>query len=284
MQEHEAVYAAILDALHTGQSACVLTVIEARGSTPREAGTKMLLRADGSTAGTVGGGALEAAALADARKALADGESRVGRYALLGQTEQDLGVCGGEASVFIEVLQAKPTLLIVGAGHVGQPLAEFGHLLGFRTIVADDRPEFASVARFPQADELVVTPLAELTNRVTITPRTFIVIVTRGHEHDELVLRQVVSSPAAYVGMIGSRRKVRAVFERLLADGVPKTDLARVYAPVGLRTGGQTPAEIAVSILAEIISAQHGGSGEPMSCHDNPARTGHADDGGTPPL
>jgi xanthine dehydrogenase accessory factor len=284
MQEHEAVYAAILDALHTGQSACVLTVIEARGSTPREAGTKMLLRADGSTAGTVGGGALEAAALADARKALADGESRVGRYALLGQTEQDLGVCGGEASVFIEVLQAKPTLLIVGAGHVGQPLAEFGHLLGFRTIVADDRPEFASVARFPQADELVVTPLAELTNRVTITPRTFIVIVTRGHEHDELVLRQVVSSPAAYVGMIGSRRKVRAVFERLLADGVPKADLARVYAPVGLRTGGQTPAEIAVSILAEIISAQHGGSGEPMSCHDNPARTGHADDGGTPPL
>lgn len=284
MQEHEAVYAAILDALHTGQSACVLTVIEARGSTPREAGTKMLLRADGSTAGTVGGGALEAAALADARKALADGESRVGRYALLGQTPQDLGVCGGEASVFIEVLQAKPTLLIVGAGHVGQPLAEFGHLLGFRTIVADDRPEFASVARFPQADELVVTPLAELTNRVTITPRTFIVIVTRGHEHDELVLRQVVSSPAAYVGMIGSRRKVRAVFERLLADGVPKADLARVYAPVGLRTGGQTPAEIAVSILAEIISAQHGGSGEPMSCHDNPARTGHADDGGTPPL
>jgi xanthine dehydrogenase accessory factor len=284
MEEHEAVYEAILDALRSGQSACVLTVIEARGSTPREVGTKMLLRADGSTVGTVGGGALEAAALADAGRALADGESRIGKYSLLGQTKQDLGVCGGEASVFIEVLQAKPTLLVVGAGHVGQPLAEFGHLLGFRTVVADDRPEFANVARFPKADELVVAPLDELTNQVTITPRTFVVIVTRGHEHDELVLRQVVSSPAAYVGMIGSRRKVRTVFERLRADGVPKENLARVYAPIGLRTGGQTPAEIAVSILAEIVSVQHGGTGEPLSWRDNPARAGHADDGGTAQL
>jgi xanthine dehydrogenase accessory factor len=283
MEEHEAVYEAILDALRSGQSACVLTVIEARGSTPREVGTKMLLRSDGSTAGTVGGGALEAAALADALKALADGESRIGKYSLLGQTQKDLGICGGEASVFIEVLQAKPTLLIVGAGHVGQPLAEFGHLLGFHTVVADDRSEFANVARFPKADELVVTPLNELTDKVTITPRTFVVIVTRGHEHDEVVLRQVVSSPAAYVGMIGSRRKVRTIFDRLLADGVAKEDLARVYAPIGLRTGGQTPAEIAVSILAEIISVQHGGSGEPLSQRDNPARTGN-DDGGTSPL
>jgi xanthine dehydrogenase accessory factor len=278
MQEHEAVYEAILDTLRRGQSACVLTVIEARGSTPRQVGTKMLLRADGSIVGTVGGGALEAAALADGRKALADGESRTGRYSLLGQTQRDLGICGGEASVFIEVLQAKPTLLIVGAGHVGQPLAEIGHLAGFRTVVVDDRPEFANVSRFPKADELMVAPLDELADKVPITPRTFVVIVTRGHEHDELVLRQVVSSPAAYVGMIGSRRKVQTVFEHLLADGIPKDSLARVYAPIGLRTGGQTPAEIAVSILAEVVSVQHGGTGEPLSWRDNPARTGCGDD------
>ena len=284
MEEHEAVYEAILDALRSGQPACVLTVIEVRGSTPREVGTKMLLRADGSTVGTVGGGALEAAALADARKALADGQSRIGKYSLLGQTQQDLGICGGEASVFIEVLQAKPTLLIAGAGHVAVPLAELGCLLGFRILVADDRPGFANVARFPNADELVVAPLNELTSKVPITPRTFVVIVTRGHEHDEAVLRQVVSSPAAYVGMIGSRRKVRAVFERLLADGIPKEQLARVFAPIGLRTGSQTPAEIALSILAEIVTVQHGGTGEPLSVRDNPARTGHANDGGASPL
>jgi xanthine dehydrogenase accessory factor len=281
MEEHEAVYEAILDAMRSGEPACVLTVIEARGSTPREVGAKILLRADGSTVGTVGGGALEATALVDARKALAEGQSRMGEYSLRGQTPADLGVCGGEARVFIEVLQIKPTLLIAGAGHVGQPLAEFAHLLGFRTIVADDRAEFASEARFSHADELVVTPLHELTRKVTITPRTFVVIVTRGHEQDEAVLRQVVSSPAAYVGMIGSRRKVRTVFERLLADGVPKESLARVYAPIGLRTGGQTPAEIAVSILAEIVSVQHGGTGEPLSRRDNPAREGYTDDGGT---
>ena len=281
MQEHEAVYEAILAAVRGNEPACVLTVIEARGSTPRGVGTKMLLRADGSTVGTVGGGALEAAALADAKKALADGESRIGQYSLLGQTRQDLGICGGEASVFIEVLQTKPTLLVAGAGHVGQPLAEFAHLLGFRTIVADDRAEFANAARFPNADELVVAPLDELAKKVTITPRTFVVIVTRGHEHDETVLRQVVSSPAAYIGMIGSRRKVRTVFDRLLADGIPAEDLARVYAPVGLRTGGQTPAEIAVSILAEIVLVQYGGTGEPLSWRDNPLRAGNADDRGT---
>jgi xanthine dehydrogenase accessory factor len=280
MQEREAVYQAILDALRGGESACVLTVIEAQGSTPREVGTKMLLRADGSTVGTIGGGALEAAALADARKALADGGSRIGTYSLLGQTGEDLGICGGEASVFVEVLQAKPTLLIAGAGHVGQPLAELGHLLGFRIIVADDRSEYANVARFPKADELVVTPLDELVDRVKITCSTFVVIVTRGHEHDQAVLRQVVRSPAAYVGMIGSRHKVRAVFDRLLADGIRKEELARVYAPIGLRTGGQSPAEIAVSILAEVVSVQHGASGEPLSRRDNPARTsGDGDEG-----
>lgn len=283
MQEHEAVYQAVLDAVRAGQPACVLTVIEARGSTPREVGTKMLLRADGSTVGTIGGGPSEAAALADARQALADGQSRIGHYSLLGQTPADLGICGGETSVFIEVLQIKPTLLIAGAGHVGQPLAEFGHLLGFRTIVADDRPEFVNETRFPHADELVVTPLDKLAKKVTITARTFVVIVTRGHDHDEAVLRQVVSSPAAYIGMIGSPRKVRTVFERLMANGVPKADLARVYAPIGLRTGGQTPAEIAVSILAEIVSVQHGGTGEPLSSRDNPARTDSADGGTSRP-
>lgn len=280
MQEHEAVYEAILDAVHNGQSACVVTVVETRGSTPRGVGAKMLLRTDGSTVGTIGGGALEAAALDDAKKALTDGQSRIGHYSLLGETEEDLGVCGGEASVFVEVLRPKPTLLIVGAGHVGQPLAELGHVLGFRTVVVDDRPEFANLARFPNADELVVTPLGTLTEQVTITPRTFVIIATRGHEHDAVVLRQVVSSLAGYIGMIGSRRKVRSVFEHLLAGGVSKESLARVYAPIGLRTGGRTPAEIAVSILAEIVLVQHDGSGEPLSWRDNPMRAGHADDGG----
>jgi xanthine dehydrogenase accessory factor len=271
VEENEAVYEATLEAIRQNQPACVLTVIEARGSTPREVGAKMLLRADGSTVGTIGGGALEASAIADAEAALNDGISRVTEYSLRGR-EQDLGVCGGTAKVFIEVLRLKPTLLIAGGGHVAQPLAQFGHLLGFRTVVVDDRPDFVERARFPHADELVVTPFESLLEKVAITPQTFVAIVTHGHQFDTVVLRQVVTSAAAYIGMIGSRKKVRTVFEQLLSEGVPKEKLAQVYAPVGLRTRGQTPAEIALSIMAEIVLVQHGGTGEPLSWRDNPLR------------
>ncbi len=270
MNENEQVYEAILQAIRENQAACVLTIVEAQGSTPREVGVKMLLRVDGSTVGTIGGGALEAAALADGRDALQQGASRTAAYSVRGQDEHDLGICGGEARVFIEVLGLRQTLLIVGAGHVSQPLAELGHLLGFRTVVADDRAEFATQARFPHADELLAVPLDRLLEHVTVGAQTHVVIVTRGHQYDEAALRQVVDKPVAYIGMIGSRRKVRTVFERMMAEGVPAEKLARVYAPVGLRTGGQTPAEIAVSIMAEIVAVQHGGTGEPLSQRDNP--------------
>jgi xanthine dehydrogenase accessory factor len=265
----------VLATIRSGEPGCLLTLIEVRGSTPRETGAKMLLHADGSTVGTIGGGPMEAAALKDARQALVDGTSRMSYYSLLGESSTDLGVCGGDARVFLEVLHPRPTLLIAGAGHVGQPLAQFGQQLGFRIVVADDRAEFASADRFPGADQLIVGPFAELGQRTKPGPQTYVVIATRGHEFDEIVLQQVIDSPAAYIGMIGSRRKVQSVFERLLAAGVDKGRLARVFAPIGLRTGGQTPAEIAVSILAEIISVQHGGTAEPMCRKDNPVSRAH---------
>ncbi|HOU23451.1 MAG TPA: XdhC/CoxI family protein [Anaerolineae bacterium] len=271
MDEKELVYEAVLAAIRSGEPGCLLTLIEVRGSTPREVGTKMLLRADGSTVGTIGGGPMEAAALLEARQALTEGTSRTSYYSLEGTSSTDLGVCGGDARVFIEVLRPKPTLLIAGAGHVGQPMALFGQQLGFRVVVADDRAEFANAERFPGADQLIVGPYEELRRRVEPGPRTYIVIATRGHEFDELVLHEFVDCPAAYIGMIGSKRKVRTVFDSLLARGVSQASLARVYAPIGLRTGGQTPAEIALSILAEIIAVQHGGTGEPMCRKDNPA-------------
>jgi len=272
MEEKEAVYQAILDAIRENQSACVLTIVKVRGSTPRDVGTKMLLRADGSTVGTIGGGALEAAAIVDAQDALRSGESRLLEYSVRGEDEQDLGVCGGDVQVFIEVLHPKPTLLIAGAGHVAQRLAEFGHLLGFRIVVVDDRVKFANQDRFPHADKIVVTPFENLLDKVAITAQTFVVIVTHGHQYDEVVLRQVLLTPAAYIGMIGSRKKVRRVFESLLSQGLPEDKLSQVYAPIGLRTGGQSPVEIALSIMAEITLVQHGGTGEPLSWRDNPLR------------
>lgn len=272
MEESEAVYEAILQCVRQSTPACVLTITEVGGSTPRGVGAKMLLRADGSAVGTIGGGVLEAAALADARQALTEGCSRSVEYSVRAEDEQALGICGGIARIFIEVLRLKPTLLIAGAGHVSQPLAELGYLLGFRTVVVDDRPEYADRAHFPHADELLVSPFEQFAQRTQITPQTFVVIVTRGHQCDDLVLRQVIDTPAAYIGMIGSRKKVASVFARLCDAGVPAAKLARVYAPIGLRTGGQTPAEIALSILAEISLVQHSGTGEPMSWRDNPLR------------
>ena len=270
MDEKELVYQEVLGAIRSGDPACLLTLVEVRGSTPREVGAKMLLLADGSTVGTIGGGPMEAAALRDAKEALAANESRMSYYSLLGESSSDLGVCGGDARVFVEVLHPKPTLLIVGAGHVGQPLALFGERLGFRVVVADDRAEFANRERFPGADQLIVGPYEELSQRISPGPQTYVVIATRGHEFDEQVLQQFLDCQAAYIGMIGSKVKVRSVFDSLLAKGVAAEKLARVHAPIGLRIGGQTPAEIALSILAEIVAVQHGGDGEPMSRKDNP--------------
>jgi xanthine dehydrogenase accessory factor len=274
VDENEAVFEATLRAIREHQPACLLTVIDARGSTPREAGAKMLLRSDGSIVGTIGGGAVEATAIEDAKAALSSGQSRVVQYSIRGKDRHDLGVCGGEVQVFIEVLRLKPTLLIAGAGHIAQPLAEQGHLMGFQVVVCDDRDDLLSRERFPHADELLAMDFAHFARQVSITSRTYVVIVTRGHQHDTTVLRQAVSAPAAYIGMIGSRNKVRKVFEDLLDDGVPEEKLAQVHAPVGLRTGGQTPAEIALSIMAEIVLVQHGGTGEPLSWRDNPLRAG----------
>jgi len=265
LEETEAVYEAVLSAVRHGQPACLLTLVRASGSTPRAPGTKMLLRVDGSTIGTIGGGAQEAAALADARAALATGASRLAHYSMRGLDPGELGVCGGDVDVFLEVLKPNPTLLIAGAGHVAQPLAEMGHHLGFTTTVVDDRPELLSTERFPHADELVLTQFDELSQKVSIGPTTWVVIVTRGHMHDETALRQVLEANPAYVGMIGSRHKVQSVFKRLRDEGVTQARLASVHAPIGLDLGGQTPAEIALSIVAEIVKVRNGGTGRPLS-------------------
>ena len=277
MLENEQVYEAALDAIRAGQSACIVTLIESQGSTPREVGAKMLLRPDGSTVGTIGGGAFEQGALDHARSALADGESRVMEYSLRGDSEHDLGMCGGTAKVYIEVLRTRPILLILGAGHVAKSLAEFGHLLGFRVVIVDDRAEYANTARFPHADRIVVMPFQDLIELATPS-ETFAVVVTRNHEFDAVALRQVLSWSLPYVGMIGSQRKVRSVLEELLREGVPRERLAQVRAPIGLDIGGQTPAEIGLSVMAEIVMIRHQRSGSSLSDSGNPLRANRVED------
>jgi xanthine dehydrogenase accessory factor len=218
----------------------------------------MLVYADGQIAGTIGGGAMEAAVIDASLQALEHGTPRMLRYELREPVKGDLGICGGAAEVFVDVIVPRPTLLVVGAGHVAVPVAEMGHMCGFRVVVLDDRPDMVSEARFPHAAERISGEIVAQLNEMRLTGQWYVVIVTRGHEHDLEALRAVVGSQAAYVGMIGSRRKVRTTFERLMADGVPASLLDLVHSPIGLDIGAQTPAEIAVSILAEIIWRRKG--------------------------
>ncbi|SMB99586.1 xanthine dehydrogenase accessory factor [Thermanaeromonas toyohensis ToBE] len=165
----------------------------------------------------------------------------------------------GWVDVFLEPVLPEPHLLILGGGHVGQKVATLAKEVGYRVTVVDDRPEFANRQLFPQADEVICDSFASALDRISIDPSTYVVIVTRGHRHDYDCLRRVISSPAAYIGMIGSSRKVKGIMEGLAAEGVPRERLARVYAPIGLDIGAETPAEIAVSILAEIIQVYRQG-------------------------
>ena len=273
----------IAELSRTGAAFVVATVVRTAGSTPRGAGAKMIVLADGSTLGTVGGGALELEVTRDAMAALTTGESSLNQYKLqqrragsagaagggaVGDPESEahfLGMlCGGDADVFLEVYGQAQHLLIIGAGHIGQKLAEIGKALDFRITVLDQRAELLTAERFPWADELICAPPPEVAHRVSIGPGTAIVIVTHGHVHDKAALAAVLASSAAYVGMIGSKSKVRGVMGELRAEGVDPALLERVRAPIGLDLGGQRPAEIALSILAEIVAEQYGRSGGPM--------------------
>lgn len=372
------VFQATTQALRSNQPVALITVVRSIGSTPRHAAAKMVVRADGSYAGTIGGGSMEHKAIRDAQAALATGESQLIKYPLVGKTPDSLGLCGGTQEVFIDVLnppsangrsdetpklfeaiveaceagepaalitvihsdngvswpvgrkalarydtstcgqlgggdlearalseaqkalqrnhsarlgyhpqidrftrlnsfdreplelfvdivQPRSELLIIGAGHIGLALAAFGRVLGMRVIIVDDRPEWTE--RFPEADEAIVVPYDSETETldpipVTITPSTHIVVATWGW--DEPALEQIASSPASYISLVASQRKAKIIFDDLMERGVPEEDLARVRVPAGLDLGAETPEEIALSIMAEMLLLQRDATGFPL--------------------
>jgi len=239
------------EAVQRNEPVALATVVEVKGGSPAQAGFKLLIRPDGTVVGNVGGGELEQRIRDEAAAALRDGRPRLIHYALREKGPDAVGMaCGGEVTVFVEPYQPSPMLLIVGGGHIGRPLAEMARLAGFNVEVVDVRPERGTVSQFDPSG---------------ITPWTYVVIITETHAADERALRQVLDTPAAYMGVIGSGRKIRAIFDKLQTEGVSAERLTRVRAPIGLDLGGRQPAEIAVAILAEIIQVRHGGTGQPMS-------------------
>ena len=240
----------------------VCLVTRAQGSVPRKAGARMAVLPDGRTNGTVGGGLFESLVVADALSALAGGNSLVKKYDFRerGLTPEAFGaVCGGWAELFLEVVSVPDELLIVGGGHCGRALAQAATLLGdFQVTLADDRPEQIEARLMPEAVTVIRLAPDQADLPLLVRAHTYVVLVSRGAETDEMALRRIIYSPAPYIGMMGSRRKVRTVLDRLKADGICEEHLARVHAPIGLAIGAESPAQIAVSILAQIIAVRSG--------------------------
>ena len=251
-------FAAVAEALGRGETVALVTVVRAQGSTPQRAGAKMLVYADGRTVGTIGGGCYENDAFWKARDAIATGKPALVHYDLNDDFAQENGlICGGRMDVHIDPLSPTPPLYVVGAGHVGWHLARVAGEAGFRIHVIDDREKFANAERFPGA-EVVVDAIPDWLHRADIPASAYVVVVTRGHQHDLDAMRALAARDLKYLGLIGSRAKVARINEALVAEGMPAECLRRVHAPIGLEIGAVTPAEIAISILAELIAVRRG--------------------------
>ncbi len=251
------IYEEIVRIKEAGEEAALVTIVSATGSTPREEGAKMLVKPDGTIVGTIGGGSLEAQVIKEAVGVIKLSKPKRIHFTLSDEEASEVGmICGGDLEVFIEPILTAPTLYIFGGGHISLPLAQMGKLLGFKIAVIDDRADFASAERFPEAEFVLADELTKAFPKLKIDKLSYIVIVTRGHQHDELVLEWAISTSAKYIGMIGSKTKVKTIFSHLLAKGISKEKLDGVHSPIGLEIGAQTPEEIAVSILAEIINVR----------------------------
>lgn len=258
------VLTALVQALERGEEAALVTIVAAQGSTPQRVGAKMLVFADGRTVGTIGGGCYENDALWKAKQALQSRKSQLVKYDLTDDFAEESGlICGGQMQVYIEPVEPAPRLYVVGAGHVAQHLARLASTVGFRTHVLDDREKFANRERFPDAEEISVESIPDWLHRADLPANSYVVVVTRGHRHDLDALRALAARDLRYLGLIGSRAKVKKIYDALLAEAMPPECLSRVHAPIGFDIGAVTPEEIAVSILSELIAVRRGKMEEP---------------------
>jgi xanthine dehydrogenase accessory factor len=247
-----------------GDSAALCTIIRERGSVPRHVGSKMIVFADGRIEGTIGGGQMESRVISEALAVLKNGTPKIVSYSLVNPKEGDPGVCGGEVEIFVEPIKPLPALLVIGGGHVGKALVHLGKWLGFRVALSDDRPEFCTPESVPGADLYLPVVIADLPKHFKFHSETYIVMPTRGAPFDVEGLPHLLDVPHAYLGVIGSRRRWALSAKRMQENGVPAEKLARVHAPMGLELNAETPEEIALSIMAEIVMLKRGGTGEPM--------------------
>lgn len=239
-----------------GKEAALVTLISASGSTPRGEGAKMMVLEDGSIKGTIGGGGIEKEVMEAALEVIRKGKPQRYKYELKKADEGVGMICGGDVEVFIEPVLQSPPLFIFGAGHIAHALSKMATMTGFKVTLIDDRPGFATQERFPEAQNTLTSGFKQAFDELRIGKAGYIVIVTYGHQNDEVVLEEALKTPARYIGMIGSKTKNHAVYESLKSKGVTEEQISRVYAPIGVSINAHTPEEIAVSILGQMIQVR----------------------------
>ena len=238
-----------------GQKSALATIVQVKGSIPSFEAAKLLVREDGSLVGTIGGGCVEAEVWNAARDVIATGKPRHMSFSLGQDAAYDNGlICGGQLDVFVECVSPQPSVIIFGGGHISKSLAKVLEMAGFRVTVSDNRETYANRDRFPEAADVFAEEYEDLFPKLTVNESTFIVIVTRGHRDDMRILRWAVTTPSKYISMIGSKRKVISVVHELEKEGLPREVFERVFAPMGLEIGAESPEEIAISVGAEMIA------------------------------
>jgi len=261
---NQEVFSALAEALDKGEEVALVTIVSSTGSTPQRVGAKMLVYSDGRMVGTIGGGCYENEAFWKAREAIQSRKPLTMSFELNDDFAQESGlVCGGQMDVFIEPVEAAPALYVFGAGHVGYFVGKMAHDVGFRVHVVDDREKFANAERFGQGIEVVVDDIPTWLQAHQLPATAYAVILTRGHRHDLDALRALTAHPLRYLGLIGSKAKVKRIYDALREEGITVDQLRAVHAPIGLDIGAITPQEIAVSIVAELIAVKHGKTAEP---------------------
>jgi xanthine dehydrogenase accessory factor len=250
-----------------GIPCAMLTIIETDGPTPRGVGSKMVINNRGDSAGSIGGGPVEHISLEEARKSLKDNKCRTLKFSLQGdewQVTKDKkmkSICGGTLSVLIEPIMPREEIVIFGAGHIGAKISALCAVMNMPHRVYDKRKELLAAERFPAAKELICGEYCDLAEKVALTPMSYCVILTHGHEHDEECLEILLKNKdVPYIGMIGSAPKVKIIVDSIRSRGTAVDD--RVYSPIGLKIGRNLPEEIALAIVAEIMLLIQGGSGE----------------------
>ena len=239
-----------------GQRGALATIVHTNGSIPSYESSRMLVREDGSSLGTIGGGCVEADVWAAAREVMHKEAPRKMVFNLNNEASYDNGlICGGTLEVFVEPILPQPMLYLFGGGHVSTAVAKAASAAGFGIGVVDDREAFANKERFPMAQE-IYTSYEEAFEKIHPNAASYLVIVTRGHKEDMRVLAWAVRTEARYLGMIGSKRKVLSVYQALENEGYKAEEFERVYAPMGLEIGALSPEEIAVSIAAELVAVR----------------------------